>query len=52
MTAFGFDPRIPVAPTGEFPGFVNPTDSRETDQLVIVGNETDREPIRRPGRRK
>ena len=36
---FGFDSGLPIAPTGEFPGFVNPMEpvTCKTDDLVIPG---------------
>ena len=40
---FGFDSGLPIAPTGEFPGFVNPMEAvtGKTDDLVIpdMGDE-------------
>jgi hypothetical protein len=38
----GFDPWLPIAPTGEFPGFVNPTEpvTGESD-LVVIGMDED-----------
>ncbi|ORV94754.1 hypothetical protein AWC11_03355 [Mycobacterium interjectum] len=60
MTAFGFgfDPRVPTADTGEFPGYVNPRDSVVADESVIfVGTTEDTAPDKpvsdkRRGRRR
>jgi hypothetical protein len=49
---FGFDSGLPIAPTGEFPGFVNPTEPvrGESDLLLIGGGDDAPRRGRRPGR--
>jgi hypothetical protein len=37
----GFDPHLPIAPTGEFPGFVNPMDPVGGSDLVVIGVDED-----------
>jgi hypothetical protein len=36
----GWDPHLPIAPTGDFPGFVNPEDPVKGD-LVVFGMDDD-----------
>lgn len=35
----GFDPHLPIARTGEFPGFVNPRDPVGGESLVVIGTD-------------
>ena len=39
---FGFDSGLPIAPTGEFPGFVNPRDREPVESVIRV---VDDEPV-------
>ena len=50
---FGFDSGLPIASTGEFPGYVNPADPvGETDVMIrLVDDDVVDELARRRGRR-
>ncbi len=43
---FGFDSGLPIAPTGEFPGFVNPMEPVRGESVIrFVGDEPVDEPV-------